>query len=203
MSTTLSTLRTLTRQQYRFDPNGRVFGDTELDGYIQKSYKHVQEQLWLLLDSKQAISTVSGTQEYLLPTTLFKIEDDWVKIDTICLYESSYSDTSGTTVQGKPTQYYLREQETGTNIGFIANPDSAYTINVFYKGYRPDLSSVQSTTINDKYDMLIALYAAYYAEYTLRWNTPNAVAKLQAYEQERKVVSKGRYKQSVTFRTQR
>lgn len=199
----LSSLRTLTRNQYRFDPNGRVFSNTELDWYLQQSYKHVQEQLWLLLDSKEAISTVSGTQEYTLPTSLYKITDDGVMIDTISLGEANYEDTSGITTLAKPTRYYQRETDTGLKIGFINTPDSVYTINVFYKGYRPALSDSQATTTNEKYDMLIALYAAYYAEYTLRGNTPNAIAKLQAYEQEKKVLWKGRYTSKVTFRTQR
>lgn len=201
--TNLSSLRTLARNQYRFDPNGRVFSDTELDGYLQQAYKHVQEQLGLLLDNKESISTVSGTQEYLLPTTLYKINDDGVMIDTISLREASYEDTGGITTQAKPTRYYQRETDTGLKIGFINTPDSTYTINVFYKGYRPTLSSSQGTTTNEKYDMLIALYAAYYAEYTLRGNTQNAIAKLQAYEQEKKVLGKGRYTSKVTFRTQR
>lgn|GEM_PF-4925588 len=42
---TLSSLRTLTRQQYRFDPNGRVFGNDELDNYIKQSYEHVQNEM--------------------------------------------------------------------------------------------------------------------------------------------------------------
>lgn len=201
--TSLSSLRTLTRNQYRFDPNGRVFGDTELDGYLQKSYKIVQQQLGLTLDNKEALSITSGTQEYLLPTTLFKIKDDWVKIDTTPLSETTYEETSGNTDQTKPTRYYLRETDTGLMIGFLSIPDGSYTVNVFYEGYRPDLSSSQATTTPEKYDMLIALYAAYYAEYTLRWNTQNAVAKLQAYEQEKKILGKSRYKQQITFRTQR
>lgn len=201
--TSLSSLRTLTRNQYRFDPNGRVFGDTELDGYIQKAYKIVQQQLWLTLDNKEALSITSGTQEYLLPTTLFKIKDDGVKIDTEVLYETNYEETSGNTDQSKPTRYYLRETDTGLKIGFLSIPDGSYTVNIFYEWYRPDLSSSQATTTNEKYDMLIALYASYYAEYTLRGNTQNAIAKLQAYEQEKKVLGKSRYKQQITFRTQR
>lgn len=201
--TSLSSLRTLTRNQYRFDPNGRVFGDTELDGYLQKAYKIVQQQLGLTLDNKEALSITIGTQEYLLPTTLFKIKDDGVLIDTMPLYESTYTETSGNTEQSKPSQYYLRETDTGLMIGFISIPDGSYTVNVFYEWYRPDLSSSQATTINEKYDMLIALYAAYYAEYTLRWNTPNAIAKLQAYEQEKRVVGKSRYRNTITFQTRR
>lgn len=201
--TSLSSLRTLTRNQYRFDPNWRVFGNTELDWYIQASYKIVQQQLGLTLDSKEALSITSGTQEYLLPTTLFKIKDDGVKIDTEVLYETTYKETSGNTTQSKPTQYYLRETDDGLKIWFLSIPDGSYTINVFYEGYRPDLSSSQNTTTPEKYDMLIALYAAYYAEYTLRGNTQNAIAKLQAYEQEKKILGKSRYKQQITFRTQR
>lgn len=199
--TALSSLRTLTRNQYRFDPNGRVFGNDELDGYIKKAYEHVQVQLWMLLDTKEIVNTVSGTQEYTLPSTLYKITD--VKIDTISLSESSYEDTSGITTQAKPTNYYLREIDDATKIWFLSTPNGQYTINVFHKAFRPALSSSQATTINEKYDMLIALYAAYYAEYTLRGNTQNAIAKLQAYEQERKAVSGSRFKKNITFRTQR
>jgi len=200
---TLSSLRTLTRQQYRFDPNGRVFGDTELDNYIQQAYKHVQNEMWLTLDSLEAISTVWGTQEYTLPTTLFRIKDDGVKIDSTELSEASYEDTSGLTAQSQPTRYYLRETDTGLKIGFIDIPDTVYTINVFYEWYRTDISSSQASTTPTKYDLLIALYAAYIAEYTLRGNTQNAVNKLQAYNQEKMHLGKSRFRNKTTFYTKR
>ncbi len=201
--TSLSSLRTLTRQQYRFDPNGRVFGNDELDGYLQQAYKHVQRELGLTLDSKQTLSITAGTSEYALSTSLCTIKDDGVKIDTTPLGEASYEDTSGLTVQAKPTRYYLRETASGLYIGFIDIPDASYTVNIFHKAYRTDLSSSQAATTPVQFDLLIALYSAYIAEYTLRGNTQNAVNKLAAYNQEKMHLGKTRYKGQVTFRTKR
>ena len=109
---TLSSLRTLTRQQYRFDPNGRVFSNDELDNYIKQSYEHVQNEMGLLLDEKESLAISSGTQEYALPTTLVTIADDGVLIDTFPLQQSTFEYTSGRTSQSKPTMYYLREKST-------------------------------------------------------------------------------------------
>lgn len=200
---TLSSLRTLTRQQYRFDPNGRVFGDTELDGYIQHAYKIVQSQMGLTLESKEALAITAGTSEYALPTNLERILDDGVLINTIPLEQSDYTATSGLTQQAKPTRYYLRELEAGLYIGFIDIPDASYTVNVFFKGFRDELSASEWASTPTRFDILIALYAAYYAEYTLRGNTQNAVAKLQAYEQEKKVLSRSRFRTMTTFKTKR
>lgn len=200
---TLSSLRTLTRQQYRFDPNGRVFGNDELDNYIKQSYEHVQNEMWLLLDEKESLAISSGTQEYALPTTLVTIADDGVLIDTFPLQQSTFEFTSGRTSQAKPTMYYLREKSTWPYIGFIDIPDASYTISIFYKGYRPTLSSSQDATTPTRFDLLIALYASYIAEYTLRGNTQNAINKLQAYNQEKLHTGKARFRGKTTFRTQR
>ncbi len=200
---TLSSLRTLTRQQYRFDPNGRVFGNDELDNYIKQSYEHVQNEMGLLLDKLETISTVSGTQEYSLPSTLTRINDEWVLIGNSPLTQGEYQDISGRTEQSKPTIYYIKETDTVPSIWFIDIPDGTYAINIFYKSYRPTLSSVQDATTPTRFDILIALYASYIAEYTLRGNTQNAVNKLQAYNQEKLHVGKARFKTTTTFRTQR
>lgn len=201
--TSLSSLRTLTRQQYRFDPNGRVFSNDELDKYITQAYEHVQNELGLLLDEKESLAITSGTQEYALPTTLTTIADDGVLIDTFPLQQSTYEATSWRTTQAKPTMYYIREKSTWPYIGFIDIPDASYTISIFYKGYRPTLSSSQDATTPTRFDLCIALYAAYLAEYTLRGNTQNAINKLQAYNQEKLHVGKSRFRTKTTFRTQR
>lgn len=197
----ITDLRSITRQQYRFDPNGRVFGDSELDLYINQAYKTVQREMWLLLDDKEVITTISGTQEYSLPTTLYHIKS--VNLETQELPQGSYEDTSGITTQAKPYQFYLRETATGTTIGFQDIPDGAYTINLFYQWYREDLDSTHNASTPSQFDLLIALYAAYLAEYTLRGNTNNAVAKMQAYNAEKARLGKGRYKTAITFKTKR
>jgi hypothetical protein len=191
----LSNLQSLTRQQYRFDPNGRVFGDSELELYINQSYKTVQVELWLLLESKQTITTVSGTQEYTLPTNLYHISS--VQFWTEELPQINYEDND--TTLSKPINYYIRETATGLSIGFSWIPDGAYSIEVYYKGYRADITSTTDASTPTQYDLLIALYSAYIAEYTLRGNSNNAVAKMQAYNQEKARLAKGRYKTNITF----
>ena len=74
---------------------------------------------------------------------------------------------------------------------------------MFYQGYRSDITSSTAASTPSQYDLLIGLYAAYLAEYTLRGNTQNAVAKMQAYNAEKARLSKGRYKTGMTFKTKR
>lgn len=191
----LSNLQSLTRQQYRFDPNGRVFGDSELELYINQSYKTVQVELGLLLESKETITTVSGTQEYTLPTNLYHISS--VQFGSETLPQINYEDND--TTLSKPINYYIRETATGLSLGLSGIPDGAYSIEVYYKWYRADIDSTTDASTPTQYDLLIALYSAYIAEYTLRGNSQNAVAKMQAYNQEKARLAKGRYKTNITF----
>lgn len=197
--TSLNSLRTLARQQYRFDPNGRVFSDSELDTYINQAYKTVQREMWLLLEDKQVITTAWGTQEYSLPANLYHINK--VICNDTELVQTNFFDTD--TTQGTPTLFYIKETATGTKIGLQATPNATFTLDIFYQGYRNDIDGTTDSSIPTEYDLLVALYTAYLAEYTLRGNTSNAVAKIQAYNAEKARLGKGRYKTNLTFYTKR
>ena len=107
------------------------------------------------------------------------------------------------TTLSKPINYYIRETAIGLSIGLSWIPDGTYTIEVYYKGYRADIDSTTDASTPTQYDLLIALYSAYIAEYTLRGNSQNAVAKMQAYNQEKARLAKGRYKTNISFNYKR
>lgn len=186
MSTTLSQLRTKVRNEMKTDPNGRIWGDTVLNDYINSAYLQVQSDgnfRWPGNDNGSAsFSTTSGTTEYALASDF-----GWMELmlrSNTQLYEMDFVELklrNPNSTTGTPSNYYIR----GSNIGLDPVPNSSDTITYYYRKILATLSSDSSEIgLNDNFAPAIVKYAAYLAWSAPRGNADEAEKKYQDYKRE-------------------
>jgi len=183
MATSLGTLRTALREEIKIDPNGKIWSNSVFNDNINAAYLQVQADgqfNWPgQQGGEQAVSLVSGTQEYALSTDLAVIE--LVLKGTEILSQTDFTSAkvrnlSGT--QGTVNSYYLR----GNNIGFDPIPDSSDTVTVYYRTLLDELTADgDNIELDDRFAQLIVKYAAYLTWSGPRGNESTAASKYNDY----------------------
>ncbi len=183
MATTLAQFETQLRGELFTDPNGKIWSDTLLDGYINQAYLQVQgdgQFGWPGIEKGSAtISCTQGTQEYALP-------DDFGRVRLILngsqqLYPTTFEQAkiqNPTGVQALPSNYYLD----GFIIGFDPVPSTGLSISLWYQKHAPALSETVDSALTTDFDPAIVKYAAYLAWSAPRGNADTAKMKMVDYQ---------------------
>ena len=185
MATTLSELRTQLRTELKKDPNWKIWTDTELNRYINNSIVKIQKDWnynWRENQSNTTFSTVVWTQEYALPTNLWKIQlvrfnwNNLLKTEKIILKREQ-----STFVSWTPSKYYIY----WAYIWFDVLPNSVWTVDFDYLKRLASLSlDSDESEFNSDFDILIIKYASFLAWSSLDWKQNTANSKLQEYQLE-------------------
>tara|TARA_R100001530_G_C4320833_1_gene155734 strand:- start:3410 stop:4060 length:651 start_codon:yes stop_codon:yes gene_type:complete len=162
--TSLVNLRTKCRDEFvKIDPNSKVWSADVLDSYINRGYTQTQKDgnyQWRENQASTTATSVSGTQEYSLPSDFIRLKllryngDQLEKVDYMSLLiENSTMPT------GKPYQYYLY----GGNYGLYPTPNDAQTIDIYYLKLLPTITTSQASALPDPFDDAICEFAKYAA----------------------------------------
>lgn len=181
-NTTRANLRTKTRRAIKIDPNGKIWGDDEVNDAINKAIDHVTIDVKPAeSETSSTLTTTSWTQEQSLPSDFFRLTE--VLETTVELKQIERSErTSGS---GKPNKYYLY----GWNIGWDTSPDSAYSYTLLYQKELTKLTDdADESPLPDSYDEAIATKAAYILHSRLRDNERGARWMKDRYEDELKLL---------------
>lgn len=175
MASTLSELRTLTRDNYiKIDPNGKIFGNTVLDSFLNRADFQLQKDWWHKRPQQYAnytVSTVAGTQEYDLPSDFIKL--DLVRYNGSELAKASKTDIKrmyATMTSGNPFAYYIY----WTKLWLYPVPNTTGTIDLDYFKKLPTMTSAVDSTFPEDFDDARAAYASY-----LAFNSVNKPDKAQ------------------------
>jgi hypothetical protein len=183
---TLLELRSKLRTEIKIDPNGRIWTDTALNGYINQALNQIQQDgdyNWHLNDGTRTENTVIGQSAYTLPTNFVRIESGSLKYDNgelmprsyNYLWTNNYFDDNGT-----PVFYALR----GTSLYLAQKPDAIKVLTYLYRS-KLDTLTVDATDsgLPTEFDILVTKWAAYLAWSTIKGRADKAVAAAQDYQE--------------------
>ena len=187
MASSLANLRSDLRTQLKIDPNGKIWNDSALNGYINDAHLQVQRDgdfSWKEnITGNFSPTMVVGTAEYALP-------DDFVRVlqvminggikNVITKQEAKRRDGINYPIQsGEPSNYYIN----GNFIGLWPVPNAIKPFSIDYKKKMPSLDSDSETIdFNTDYDSAIANYAAYLAWSGYRGASAQAQVELTNYQ---------------------
>lgn len=186
-------LRRDLRDEFKTDPNGRIWQDRELNKFLGQAYLKIQADTNFNLPENQAapdtFDTVAGTQEYSLPSNFGRMNQVLISSSNYPLEEveiGALYQMFPQTVSGSPARYYLRNDK----IGLHPIPNAVQTITrIFVNRFT---FPADDTTVIDYNDDEIAgaivKYAAYLAWSAPRGNRQTATEKLQDYNELMKSV---------------
>lgn len=186
MAKSLADLIIDVRTEIKTDPNGRIWGDSALTGYINQAILKIQSDGlfgWPANENGSAtISTVGGTQEYAIPTLFGQMEFILYgssKLNPLDFETAKIRNPSNT--QGVPTDYYIR----GNMIGFDPIPNGVYSLNSYFRKIAAALvASTDPISLTDDFAPAIVKYATYLAWSSPRGNRQEAEAKIADYQRE-------------------
>lgn len=182
------------RDEFKTDPNGRIWRNRELNKFLGQAYLQIQADTNFNLPENQAapdtFATTAGTQEYNLPANFGRmskilIANSNFPLDDINL-EDLYEKFPTQNESGSPTRYYLRNNK----IGLHPIPDAAYTLTRLFKNRFtfPDDDTTVIDYDDDEIAGAIVKYAAYLAWSAPRGNRQTAIEKLQDYKELMKAI---------------
>lgn len=183
---TLLQLRDKLRTELKIDPNGRIWTDSTLNGYINQAVNQIQQDgdyNWHFNDSVNSESTVIGQAAYALPSNFVRLEGGSVKYDNNeispqsynYLWANNYFDNNGT-----PNQYALR----GDSLYLASKPDSIKTLTYLYRSKLATMAADGTDSgMPNSFDILVTKWAAYLAWSTIEGRADKAVAAAQDYQE--------------------
>lgn len=185
MASTRAEQRADLRTELKKDPNGKIWSDSALNGYLKSANLKIQKDgnfQWRENQGNTTFSTVVWTQEYTLPTDLGKVQ--LVRYNgtnllntTKVILKREYANF----VSWTPSKYYLF----GSNIWFDVLPNGTWTIDLDYQArvtYPTD--DTTETWFPEDYDIAIVKYAAFLAWSSIDGKQNTASAQLQEYTLE-------------------
>lgn len=181
MATNRWQLRADLRVELKKDPNGKIWSDSALNSYINKSYLKVQKDGNFAWRENQAETsyTSANTQEEALPTDFGKIE--LIRYNGTELYKTtkvSLKRQYTTFVNGTPSKYYIN----WANIGFDVIPNNSGLVDISYlKRLTSFTSDTDESEFNDDFDTAIVKYAAFLAWSSLDGKQQTARFELEEY----------------------
>ena len=173
------------RIELKKDPNAKIWSDAALNWYLKSANLKLQKDgnfQWSENDWNTTFSTVSGTQEYTLPTDLGKIQlvryngTNLLKT-TKTILKREYANF----VSWTPSKYYTF----GANIWFDVLPNGIWTIDLDYLArvaYPTD--DTTETGFPDDFDTALVKYAAFLAWSSIDGKQSTASGQLQEYQLE-------------------
>jgi hypothetical protein len=192
---TPGTLITYARQQYNAS-NDSFFSDAELYGHIFQAQMEFAKEAKAIEETYQT-TTVSGTQEYAMPTNSLavkRITYNGIKLTLITQREDDAVTglNAATTATGTPAYYWVFDR----TIYLRPIPDAAYTLKIFSYDMPGDVSSTSTLDVpvelhRDMVFYLLWLMAAkdqnfQSADYYQRkWN--EAVMKAKSWSRKRAI----------------
>lgn len=184
-NSTRSSLRSDLRIELKKDPNWKIWSDSALNTYLKQAYLKIQKDWnfqWRENQANTTFSTVVWTQQYSLPSDLWKIElvrYNWTVLykDTKVSLKKQYSSF----VSWIPSKYYIF----WSYIWFDVLPDAVWTIDLDYLANN-DFVTDDSTLIDfpPSFDVAIVKYAAFLAWSSIDGKQWTAQTKLQEYQIE-------------------
>lgn len=181
--TDLSSLRSQLNDEVKIDKNDKLWSPTTKNQFLNQAYFQVQKDLNFKTRQNQAapytIPTVTGTQEYALPSDFIRVQ--LVTWDGQKIYPIDYIHLKSQNLgmaQGKPYEYYLY----GGNIGFYPIPSTGTGL-LYYLKRLPLMTASQDSVLPSDFDLAVVKYAAYLLWSTPRGNRQTAQEKVTDYEQ--------------------
>lgn len=187
---TLANLRGNLRTELKIDPNGRIWNDATLNGYLVEAVNQIQQDGnydWHFNDAEGSDNTVASQTSYDLPTDFVRLEYDTVKINGVSMQKADYRwlwrdklfDSTG-----DPTFYALR----GTKIYFALTPDTGGDSITYL--YRKKLATMSADTddsgLDTEFDNALVKWAAYLAWSTVEGRENKGIAAAQDYQEAMK-----------------
>jgi len=185
MASTRAEQRADLRTELKKDPNGKIWNDVALNWYLKVANLKLQKDgnfQWRENQANTTFNTVVWTQEYVLPSDLWKVQ--LVRYNGSDLYNTTkvilkraYSNF----VDWTPSQYYLY----GNNIWFDVIPNWTWLIDLDYQSRVPyPTDDTTQTGFPDDFDIAIIKYAAFLAWSSIDWKQATASSQLQEYQLE-------------------
>lgn len=187
-------LRQDLRDEFKTDPNGRIWQNRELNKFLGQAYLQIQADTNFNLPENQAapdtFSTAAGTQEYNLPANFGRMNKVLIANSNFPLEEielgALYEKFPAQTESGSPTRFYLRNNK----IGLHPIPNAVQTITRLFVN-RFTFPANDSDLIeydDDEIAGALVKYAAYLAWSAPRGNRQTAIEKLQDYKELMKAI---------------
>jgi len=164
-NTSLSTLRSWTRAEFKLDRLGKVWSDPEVNDSINEAILEIQNKWDYKWDENQTsttFNTVVDTQDYAIST----VASDLIAVDLIKYNTTTLSSTDYITLSAlysefpswDPQNYYLY----GWNIGFSPIPTEINTVTLIYRWILANLTTdTDLSPFPTNFDKAIRLYASY------------------------------------------
>jgi hypothetical protein len=164
-NTTLSTLRSGTRSEFKLDRLGKVWSDPEVNDAINEGILEIQNKgdfKWKENEKTTTLSTVASQQEYDLSTLI----TDFITLDLVKYEGNAIDSTEYKTInalyttfpEGTPNSYYLY----GWQLWLNPIPTEVGVVDITYRGILDDLTSdSDESPFSTKFDKAIKLYASY------------------------------------------
>ena len=176
-------LRSDLRDEIRIDPNGKMWGDSVLNSYINQAIFQIQKDWnfgWRENQGGNSLfSLVSWTQEYDLPSDFIRVE--LVRYNGTELYKTTKNELKkqyDSFTSWSPCGYYIL----WTKIWFDVIPDGG-NIDFDYLKRVPSLASDDDImAFPDDFDLAVVKYASYLAWSSPRGNEQTAWTKKQEYD---------------------
>lgn len=185
------------------DTDRQRWSDVQITSAINIAQNNVNCLTWCS-HGNYSISVTTGTREYALASDVYAIErvtldDEVIPQISIASLDKDDEDWEGSTTDGTPTDYYIRQNLTSSEssrvIGFNPLPDDDFTVKVFYISIPEDMSADTDEPFNDyariaPYHNLVILYTIYWLqsadgnlnEATLAWKQYQAeIAHMNKY----------------------
>ena len=182
-NTIRSALRTLIRNELKIDPNGKVWTDSTLNTYLNRSYLQLQQDWNLDWQENDANTTYTATaQETSLPTNFGKVSlvrYNWTEL--LVTTKLQLKREIATFQAWTPSRYYLYSNTLGTD-----TIPSSWTIDLDYKKIIAWFTDdVDESAYPSNFDTALVKYSAYLAWSAPRGNAQTAAQKLQEYTLEK------------------
>lgn len=185
MSYSKSEFRDKIRSSMKIDLNGRIWGDTELDDFIDQSHEKAQSDVFYdghdNEDQSYQFDTIPGTLEYALPVRAMAIES--VKISGLPITgrtKKYLEDHYNLSQSGSPNYYYV----SGGYIGFNVTPSSGQTVDILYRGSVAPPTESTGSSLDDSLNQAIILRCKYLCWQNSTGNEKRRDDALAEYESE-------------------
>lgn len=187
---TLGDVRDYLREELKADRNGKIWGDNQLNRFINKAILNISVDAnfaWDETDRQSySFTTTSGTQEYALPSDFGQLElvilndgQNKMYLKSTDFVDQKIANLNSS--DSKPYNYYIRT----TYIGFSPIPDNPYEITLFYRKGLSTLTNDSDTfPFSDDFLQAVLKYASYMAWSSVRGNRQSALEKLEDYKME-------------------
>lgn len=182
---TLSELRIKSRKEIKIDPNGKIWGDAEMNDYINDAIFQVQKDWgfkWTQNMANTSYNLTSWTRTYALPTWFISIDIvryNWTEL--LMTDKKTVKRQYASFVAWTPSEFYID----WSNISYNVIPNVTWLIDFdFYKKLTVLSADTDECAFPEDYDSAIIKYVAYLAWGTSKGSEQTSQIKLQEYSKK-------------------